>query len=70
MNTNLRVPAYPQNRREAGQGTVEFALISVILMVTIFAIVDLGRAMSIYSFLAGAAQAGARAGAVSSAAPA
>lgn len=52
-------------KEEAGQSLVEFALISVVLMVTIFAIVDLGRAMSIYSFLAGAAQAGARAGAVS-----
>ena len=65
--SNLVVTCVPQRPpKESGQGTVEFALISVVLMVTIFAIVDLGRAMSIYSFLAGAAQAGARAGAVSS----
>lgn len=50
---------------QTGQSTVEFALTITALVLMIFAIIDLGRAMSIYSFLAGAAQAGARAGAIS-----
>lgn len=50
---------------ETGQNTVEFALTVAALVLMIFAIIDLGRAMSIYTFLAGAAQAGARAGAIS-----
>jgi len=53
-------------RDSTGQGTVEFVLTSVILVLFIFSIIDLSRAMSTISFLAGAAQAGARAGAVSS----
>lgn len=53
------------SRGETGQNTVEFALTVAALVLMIFAIIDLGRAMSIYSFLAGAAQAGARAGATS-----
>lgn len=53
-------------RDSTGQGTVEFVLIAVVLVLFIFSIIDLSRAMSTTSFLAGAAQAGARAGAVSS----
>ncbi|MBX3052954.1 MAG: pilus assembly protein [Caldilineaceae bacterium] len=51
--------------RESGQSAVEFSLIAATLVLIIFIVVDLGRAMSIYSFIAGAAQAGARAGSVS-----
>lgn len=50
---------------ESGQSLIEYALISATLAVLIFAMVDLGRAMSIYSTLAGAAQAAARTGSVS-----
>lgn len=50
---------------ESGQSLIEYALISATLALLIFAMVDLGRAMSIYSTLAGAAQAAARTGSVS-----
>ena len=57
---------HPSFKEEAGQSIAEFALIVGTLMLVIFAIIDLGRAMSVYTYLAGAAQAAARAGAVSS----
>lgn len=64
---NQRFSAYLQSyKKEAGQSIIEFALIATTLMFTLFAIVDVGRAMNVYTYLAGAAQAGARAGAVSS----
>jgi len=63
----LAVTCLPQKpHKEAGQGTLEFALIALFLVLIIFSVIDLGRAMSIYSFLGGAAQVGARAGATSS----
>ena len=67
MQTNHTFSVRQQlSQSETGQSLVEFALIAGTLMLLIFAIIDLGRAMNTYSYLAGAAQAGARAGAVSS----
>ncbi|MBI3958865.1 MAG: pilus assembly protein [Chloroflexi bacterium] len=67
MQTNQNFSTRQQSfQEEAGQSLVEFALIATTLMLLFFVIIDLGRAMNIYTYLAGAAQAGARAGAVSS----
>lgn len=50
------------NRRstEAGQGLVEFALVLPILLLLIFAVFDLGRAVVLYTGLTNAAREGAR----------
>ena len=53
------------HKKEAGQSIAEFALIVGALMLLVFALIDLGRAVSVYTYLAGAAQSAARAGAVS-----
>ena len=56
---------YRAMTKDAGQSIAEFALIVGTLMLLMFAVIDLGRAISVYTYLAGAAQAAARVGAVS-----
>ncbi|HRJ44543.1 MAG TPA: TadE/TadG family type IV pilus assembly protein, partial [Caldilineaceae bacterium] len=49
---------------ESGQNIVEFALIVSVAILLLFAIIDLGRVVSIHTVMGGAAQAAARQGAV------
>lgn len=56
---------YRAVNREGGQSIAEFALTVGTLFLLIFAVIDLGRAISVYTYLAGAAQSAARVGAVS-----
>lgn len=46
--------------RQGGQGLVEFALVLPLILLLIFAILDLGRAVYAYSTIANAARAGSR----------
>jgi len=50
---------------ESGQALVEFALTLLILLLLVFGLIDLGRAVYTASVIQAAAQAGARAGLVS-----
>ena len=56
---------YRAVNKDSGQSIAEFALIVGTLLLLLFAVIDLGRAVSVYTYLAGAAQSAARAGAVS-----
>lgn len=51
-------------RRQAGQSLAEFAVILLVLMLIVFGIVDLSRAVYIQSVVANAAREGARYGIV------
>ena len=50
----------PNGRRERGQGLAEFALVLPLILLTIFAILDLGRAVYAYSTIGNAARTGSR----------
>lgn len=56
---------YRAVNKDAGQSIAEFALIVGTLLLLMFVVIDLGRAISVYTYLAGAAQSAARVGAVS-----
>lgn len=52
------------DRKQAGQGLVEFALVFPIIVLLIFAVVDIGRAVYAYNTITNAARQGARVAAV------
>ena len=54
----------PDHKRQRGQGLVEFALITPVLLMTLMGIADFGRMFAIYSNLFNAAREGARYGVV------
>ena len=51
-------------RADAGVTTVEFAIISTLLMVVVFGIIEMGRALYVVNVLTEAARRGARMAAV------
>jgi Flp pilus assembly protein TadG len=66
MNRSFLSPTSRTWKTESGQGLAEFALSAGILLLALFAMVDLGRATHINTMLASAAQEGARAGSFTS----
>jgi len=59
----LRSSSRPAKNRQAGQSLVEFALSSVVLLVIVGGLVDIGRAVFVSEVLSSAAREGARHGA-------
>ncbi len=53
-----------RNRKQAGQGLVEFALVFPMIAFLIFAVIDIGRAVYAYNTITNAARQGARVAAV------
>ncbi len=53
-----------RNRKQAGQGLVEFALVFPMITFLIFAVIDIGRAVYAYNTITNAARQGARVAAV------
>ncbi len=51
---------HPRSRRESSQALIEFALISPVLLVLLFGIIDIGRAVFYYDTVNHAAREGAR----------
>ena len=63
MPSLLRSSSRPAKNRQAGQSLVEFALSSVVLLVIVGGLVDIGRAVFVSEVLSSAAREGARHGA-------
>ncbi len=60
--TQTQLAERANQRRERGEGLVEFALILPVLMLVLMGIIDLGRAVYAYNVVANSAREGARYG--------
>jgi Flp pilus assembly protein TadG len=60
----LERPSSGMRRRSRGQGLVEFALVFPVLVLLLFGVLDMGRAVYAYSTIGNAARQGARVAAV------
>ncbi|MBI3864301.1 MAG: pilus assembly protein [Planctomycetia bacterium] len=68
MNGRAKIPATsPRQPARRGATAVEFAFVAPVFFVLVLAIIEFGRAMMVQSLLVGAAEQGARAGAMANA---
>jgi Flp pilus assembly protein TadG len=56
----MRIPAMDRWREDRGSTLIEFCLISVMLVIVLLGVVEMGRMVLVYTTIANAARAGAR----------